>query len=41
MKRDVIVQPCDQHSNETMTLRKHVTKYKNMLKWMIEFLTKF
>ena len=25
-----IVRPCDQHSNETVTLRKRVTKYKNM-----------
>ena len=28
-------------SNETVTLRKHVTKYKNMRKWMVEFLGKF
>ena len=31
----------DWHSNETVTLRKHVTKYKNMQKWMVEFLRKF
>ena len=34
----IIVGVCDRHSNETVTLRKHVTKYKNVLKWMIEFL---
>ena len=32
---------CDRHSNETATLWKHVTKYKNMRKWMIKFLRKF
>ena len=32
---------CNRHSNETVTLRKHVTKYKNMREWMIEFLRKF
>ena len=31
----------DRHSNETVTLRKHATKYKNMCKWMAEFLIKF
>ena len=31
----------NRHSNETVTLMKHVTKYKNMHKWMIEFLRKF
>ena len=40
-KCDEIVLPCDRHSNETVTLRKHVTKYKNMQKWMVEFLRKF
>ena len=30
VKGDEIVQPCDRHSNKTMTLRKHVTKYKHM-----------
>ena len=24
-----------------MTLRKHVSKYKNMQKWMVEFLRKY
>ena len=38
VKGDEIVQPCDQHNHETVTLRKHVTKYKNMLKWTVEFL---
>ena len=37
MKGDEIVRASDQHSNETVTLRKYVTKYKNMHKWMIEF----
>ena len=32
MKRYEIVRPCDRHSNETVTLRKHVTKYKHMYK---------
>ena len=32
---------CNRHSNETLTLRKHVTKYRNMRKWMIEFFKKF
>ena len=40
-QRHEIVQHCDRHSNETVTLKKHVTKYKNMHKWMIEFLSKF
>ena len=30
MKEDEIVRPCDRHSNETMTLNKHVNKYKYM-----------
>ena len=41
MKGDEIVRPCDRHSNETVTLKKHVTKYKNMRKRMVEFLRKF
>ena len=41
MNGDEIVSPCDRHSNETVTLRKHVTKYKNMQKWMVEFIRKF
>ena len=32
---------CNRHSNETLTLGKHVTKYKNMRKWKVEFLRKF
>ena len=41
MKGDEIVRPCDRHSIETVTLRKHVTKYKNTRKWIAEFLRKF
>ena len=37
---DQIVRPCDRLSNETVTLRKHITKYKRMWKWMVEFLRK-
>ena len=40
MKKDEIVRPCDRHSNETVTLMKHDIRYKNMRKWMIEFLRK-
>ena len=40
MKGDEIVRLCDLHSNETVTLRKHVTKHKNMRKWMVEYLRK-
>ena len=40
MKEDEIVRPCDRHSNETVTLGKHVTKYKHMQNWMIEYLRK-
>ena len=29
------------HRMETVTPRKHVSKYKNMLKWIVEFLGKF
>ena len=38
VKGDEIVRPFDHHSDETVTLRKYVTKYKNMRKWMVEFL---
>ena len=31
---------CDRHSNETVTLRKHVSKYKNAQKCMVKFLRK-
>ena len=37
MKGDEIVRPCDRHSNETVTRRKHVSKYKNMQKLIVEF----
>ena len=40
MRGDEIVRPCDRHSNETATLRKHATKYRSMRKWMLEFLQK-
>ena len=36
VKGDEIVRACDRHRSETVTLRKHVTKYKNMRKWMVE-----
>ena len=35
-----IFRACDRHRNETLTLTKHVTKYKYMRKWMVEFLSK-
>ena len=41
VKEDEIVRPYDRHSTETETLRKHVSKYKHMRKWMMEFLRKF
>ena len=41
MKGDEIVRPCDRHSNETVTLRKHLIKYKHKRKFMVEFLRKF
>ena len=41
MNRDEIVRPCDRLINETVTIRKHVTKYKNMKKLMEEFFRKF
>ena len=41
MKWDEITRPCDRHSIETVTLRQHVAKYKNMQNWMVEFLRKF
>ena len=41
MKGDEIVRPRDRHSNETVTVRKHVTKYTNMRKWIIKYLSKF
>ena len=41
MKGEEIVLSCDRHINETVTLRKHVTKYNHMRKWKVEFLRKF
>ena len=40
MKGDEIVRPFDRHSNETATVREHVTKYKHMQKLMMVFLGK-
>ena len=40
MKGDEIVLACNRYNNETATLRKHVTKYKNLRKWIVEFLKK-
>ena len=40
VKGDEIIRACDLHNNETVTLRKHSTKYKNMRKWMVEFFRK-
>ena len=40
MKGDEIVRACDLHWDETVTLTKHVTKYKYMRKWMVELLSK-
>ena len=41
MKGEKIVRHCDRHSNETVALGKHVNKYKNMRKCIVEFLRKF
>ena len=35
-----IARACDRHWDETVTPSKHVTKYKYMQKWMVEFLSK-
>ena len=40
MKGDEIFGSCDRHSNKSATLKKHVIKYKNMRKLMVEFLRK-
>ena len=40
-RRNIIVRPCGRRSSETVTHRKHVNKYKNMWKWLVEFLRKF
>ena len=37
---DEIVRACNRHRDETVALTKHVTKYKYMRKWMVEFLSK-
>ena len=37
---DEILRPCDRHCNETVSLRRHVTKYKIIQKRMVEFLRK-
>ena len=41
MQGDEIVRALDRHSNETATIRKHVTKYKHLRKLMLVFLEKF
>ena len=41
VKGDEIVRPFDLHSNETATVRIHVTKYKHIQKLMLVFLGKF
>ena len=41
VKGDEIVRPCDRHSKETVTIRKHVIKYIHMRKWKVEFLRNF
>ena len=41
MKEYEIVQACDRHSNETATLRKHVTKYEHVLRLAAEVFTKY
>ena len=40
MKGDEIVRPCDRHRNPD-SQGKHIIKYKNIRKWMVEFLRKF
>ena len=37
---DEIVRACDRHRDETVTLTKHVAKYKYLRKWMVKFLSK-
>ena len=41
MKGDEIVRHCDRYNNETVTLRKHVTKSEHIRKWVVRFLRKF
>ena len=31
---------CDRYRNETAALRKYITKFKNMRKWIVEFVRK-
>ena len=38
-EEDEIIRACDRHWDETVTLTKHVTKYKYMRKWMVEYLS--
>ena len=38
---DQIVRPLDRHSNETATVRNHITKPKQMRKLILVFLGKF
>ena len=38
VKWDEIVRPRDRHSSETVILRKHIPKYKNMRKLVVEVL---
>ena len=40
VKEDEIVRACDRQSNETVIIEKHVTKYKHVRKWMVEFHSK-
>ena len=40
MMGDETARACDRHSYETVTLRKHVTKYKSKRKWMVKFFRK-
>ena len=39
-KGQEIIRARGRYSNETTTLRKHVTKFKHIWKWMIEFHSK-
>ena len=41
MKGDEIILPFKRHSNETVSLMKHVIEYENMKKWMVELIRKF
>ena len=39
-KGDEIVGACDRNCNQTVILMKHVSKYKHMRKWIVEFHSK-